>query len=138
MKNRGFTLIELLAVIIVLAIIMVLAIPNVLGTMEKAKMESLDVYAKKVLNQATRYANEKEVLGDVVLERKYSFEEIGITDSSIYKGEVYIFPGDISRYLITITDNKYCIKNMNLDALNNIDNISLKENNDSCDKIILE
>ena len=137
MKNKGFTLIELLAVIIVLAIIMVLTIPNVLGTMDKAKKESLNVYAKKVLNQAQRFTSEKEVLGDVVLEGRYSLEDIGLIDHGIYKGEVYIFPGDTSRYLITITDGTYCILNQNIDGINDINNITKKNSNDSCDKIII-
>ena len=51
-NNAGFTLVELLAVIVVLAIIMIVAIPQVMDSMETAKINSFRVEARKLVSAA--------------------------------------------------------------------------------------
>ncbi len=51
-NQNGFTLIELLAVIIILAIIMTVAIPNIIGTLEKNKKDSILKDAKRAISSA--------------------------------------------------------------------------------------
>ena len=48
-NQKGFTLIELLAVIIILAIIMTVAIPNIIGTLEKNKKDSILKDARRAI-----------------------------------------------------------------------------------------
>ena len=61
-KFRGFTLVELLAVIVILAIILVIAVPQIMKTIESARLGSFKSTAKLLLSQA-----EKQYLVDQTL-----------------------------------------------------------------------
>ena len=50
--KKGFTLVELLAVIVILALLLVVVANNALPAMNNAKKNSLEVYAKRVVDQA--------------------------------------------------------------------------------------
>ena len=63
MKNKkGFTLVELLAVIVILAIILVIAVPQILNTINSARLGAFRSTAKLLLSQA-----EKQYLVDTTL-----------------------------------------------------------------------
>lgn len=66
LNKKGFTLIELLAVIVILAIIMVVTIPTVLGSMNKARKNSLQNATDSV---AEWFAKEYELasMGDYMV-----------------------------------------------------------------------
>ena len=61
-KRNGFTLVELLAVIVILAIILVIAIPQIIKTIEAARLGAFRSTAKLLLSQA-----EKQKLVDETL-----------------------------------------------------------------------
>ena len=62
-KRNGFTLVELLAVIVILAIILVIAIPQIIKTIEAARLGAFRSTAKLLLSQA-----EKQKLIDETLD----------------------------------------------------------------------
>ena len=63
MKNKkGFTLVELLAVIVILAIILVIAVPQILNTINSARLGAFRSTAKLLISQA-----EKQYLVDTTL-----------------------------------------------------------------------
>ena len=53
-KRNGFTLVELLAVIVILAIILVIAVPQILKTIDAARLGAFRSTAKLVISQAER------------------------------------------------------------------------------------
>ena len=53
-KKNGFTLVELLAVIVILAIILVIAIPQIIKTIDSARLGAFRSTAKLILTQAER------------------------------------------------------------------------------------
>ena len=61
-KRNGFTLVELLAVIVILAIILVIAIPQIIKTIDAARLGAFRSTAKLLLSQA-----EKQKLVDETL-----------------------------------------------------------------------
>ena len=61
-KRNGFTLVELLAVIVILAIILVIAIPQIMKTIDAARLGSFRSTVKLLLSQA-----EKQYLNDQAL-----------------------------------------------------------------------
>ena len=56
MKNnkKGFTLVELLAVIVILAIILVIAVPQIMKTIDSARLGAFRSTAKLILTQADK------------------------------------------------------------------------------------
>lgn len=61
-KRNGFTLVELLAVIVILAIILVIAIPQIIKTIDAARLGAFRSTAKLLISQA-----EKQKLVDETL-----------------------------------------------------------------------
>ena len=61
-KRNGFTLVELLAVIVILAVILVIAVPQILHTIDSARLGAFKSTAKLLLTQA-----EKQYLVDQTL-----------------------------------------------------------------------
>ena len=53
-KKNAFTLVELLAVIVILAIILVIAIPQILKTIESARLGAFRSTASLLLTQAEK------------------------------------------------------------------------------------
>ena len=53
-KRNGFTLVELLAVIVILAIILVIAVPQILKTIDAARLGAFRSTAKLIISQAER------------------------------------------------------------------------------------
>ena len=53
-KFRGFTLVELLAVIVILAIILVIAVPQIMKTIDSARLGAFRSTAKLILTQAEK------------------------------------------------------------------------------------
>ena len=53
-KRNGFTLVELLAVIVILAIILVIAIPQIVKTIDAARLGAFRSTAKLLLSQADK------------------------------------------------------------------------------------
>ena len=53
-KKNGFTLVELLAVIVILAIILVIAIPQIVKTIDAARLGAFRSTAKLLLSQADK------------------------------------------------------------------------------------
>lgn len=62
-KNKGFTLVELLAVIVILAIILVIAVPQIMSTIDSARLASMESSAKMVAASAEREYTVRETLG---------------------------------------------------------------------------
>ena len=52
LNKKGFTLVELLAVIVILALLIVVVATTALPAMNNAKKNTLDTYAKRVVEQA--------------------------------------------------------------------------------------
>ena len=75
-KFRGFTLVELLAVIVILAIILVIAVPQIMKTIESARLGAFQGTAKLILTQA-----EKQYLVDQTL----NIDGAAMTDTT-YEG----------------------------------------------------
>lgn len=61
-KKNGFTLVELLAVIVILAIILVIAIPQIIKTIDAARLGAFRSTAKLLLSQADKQKLVKETL----------------------------------------------------------------------------
>ena len=53
-KRNGFTLVELLAVIVILAIILVIAIPQIIKTIDAARLGAFQSTAKLLISQAEK------------------------------------------------------------------------------------
>ena len=73
-KSKGFTLIELLAVIVILAVIALIATPLIMGTITKAKRNSMKDTAYGILKAGEQYAGEKLLLA----ENNYAGETIAL------------------------------------------------------------
>ena len=84
MKNKGFTLIELLAVIVILAVIALIATPLIMGTITKAKRNSMKDTAYGILKAGEQYVGEKLLLA----ENDYNGETITLPNQNKiqYKG----------------------------------------------------
>ena len=61
-KRNGFTLVELLAVIVILAIILVIAIPQIIKTIDAARLGAFRSTAKLLLSQAEKQKLVNETL----------------------------------------------------------------------------
>ena len=83
-KSKGFTLIELLAVIVILAVIALIATPLIMGTITKAKRNSMKDTAYGILKAGEQYVGEKLLLA----ENDYNGETITLTNQNKiqYKG----------------------------------------------------
>ena len=76
MKNKkGFTLVELLAVIVILAVILVIAIPQIIKTIEAARISSFKDSAILIATNA-----EKDYLSNKVLDVEYNATSIKCSD----------------------------------------------------------
>ena len=62
-QKKGFTLVELLAVIVILAIILVIAIPQIIETITKARIGSLESSVKLVADAVEREYSNALILG---------------------------------------------------------------------------
>ena len=84
MKSKGFTLIELLAVIVILAVIALIATPLIMGTITKAKRNSMKDTAYGILKAGEQYVGEKLLLA----ENDYNGETITLPNQNKiqYKG----------------------------------------------------
>ncbi len=83
--KKGFTLIELLAVIVILAIILVIAIPNIMKTMEQAKIDAYIKNEKMLAKVAQRYLAENTSLaplniGDTIEVKVSDLQNANIID----------------------------------------------------------
>ena len=67
-KRNGFTLVELLAVIVILAIILVIAVPQIMKTIDNARLGSLESSVKLIAASAEREYLVQETLGDVTFD----------------------------------------------------------------------
>ena len=130
-NNQGFTLVELLAVIVVLAIIMIIAVPNVLNSLEKAKVNAFKVYAQEVLMKATEFKQVSELQSN---ESKscYTISEIKMETANKYQG-VVMFDTDINQFRVYLTDGEYIANGLNSNDLTDVDNI-VKGNVDNLTK----
>ena len=83
-KSKGFTLIELLAVIVILAVIALIATPLIMGTITKAKRNSMKDTAYGILKAGEQYVGEKLLLA----ENDYNGETITLPNQNKiqYKG----------------------------------------------------
>ena len=63
-KRNGFTLVELLAVIVILAIILVIAIPQIMKTIDSARLGSFRSTARLLLTQAEKQYLVNNTLGE--------------------------------------------------------------------------
>ncbi len=54
-SNRGFTLIEILAVLIILGLLAALIVPNVIGSVDKSKIETTKVQMKAIKNALEQF-----------------------------------------------------------------------------------
>ena len=83
-KSKGFTLIELLAVIVILAVIALIATPLIMGTITKAKRNSMKDTAYGILKAGKQYVGEKLLLA----ENDYNGETITLPNQNKiqYKG----------------------------------------------------
>lgn len=80
MKNRkGFTLVELLAVIVILAIILVIAVPQILNTINQARLGAFRSTAKLLISQAEKDYLVKQTLGQTT-------SGTVMSSAKIYKG----------------------------------------------------
>ena len=74
-KKKGFTLVELLAVIVILAVILVIAIPQIVNTIDTARLKSIESSAKLVATNA-----EKDYLSNQTLNPNYNVESMDCDD----------------------------------------------------------
>lgn len=90
-NQKGFTLIELLAVIIILAIIMTVAIPNILGTLEKNKKDSVIKDAKRAISSCeyTIRSEKKYEYPDETTAIIFPFSEIKNLDLDMSSYDTY-------------------------------------------------
>ena len=119
-KSKGFTLIELLAVIVILAVIALIATPLIMGTITKAKRNSMKDTAYGILKAGEQYVGEKLLLA----ENDYNGETITLPNQNKiqYKGgngltgELQISKeGNLA---IQIHNNQFCaIKNFGEDEV---------------------
>ena len=104
MKNKkGFTLIELLAVIVILALLIVVVANTAIPAMNRARKNSLVVYAQRVQERAKEVA-----MAQNVTSAKYSIKDLMGEDSQ-YEGYVVISQNSTTQALvatITIRDKK--------------------------------
>ncbi|MBQ6282133.1 MAG: prepilin-type N-terminal cleavage/methylation domain-containing protein [Bacilli bacterium] len=63
-KRNGFTLVELLAVIVILAIILVIAIPQIMKTIDSARLGSFRSTVRLLLTQAEKQYLVNSTLGE--------------------------------------------------------------------------
>lgn len=63
-KRNGFTLVELLAVIVILAIILVIAVPQIMNTINSARLGAFRSTAKLILTAAEKEYLVQQTLGD--------------------------------------------------------------------------
>jgi len=63
-KRNGFTLVELLAVIVILAIILVIAVPQIMNTIENARLGAFRSTAKLIATSAEKEFLVQQTLGD--------------------------------------------------------------------------
>ena len=98
MKNKkGFTLIELLAVIVILALLIVVVANTAIPAMNRARKNSLKVYAQRVQERAKEYAMAKNS-GST---ESYLISEL-MNESDQYEGYVTVSQ-DNGTYTATIT-----------------------------------
>ena len=113
-KSKGFTLIELLAVIVILAVIALIATPLIMGTITKAKRNSMKDTAYGILKAGEQYVGEKLLLA----ENDYNGETITLPNQNKiqYKGGNGV-TGELQiskegNLAIQIHNNQFCaIKN---------------------------
>ena len=113
-KSKGFTLIELLAVIVILAVIALIATPLIMGTITKAKRNSMKDTAYGILKAGEQYVGEKLLLA----ENDYNGETITLPNQNKiqYKGGNGL-TGELQiskegKLAIQIHNNQFCaIKN---------------------------
>ena len=74
-KKKAFTLVELLAVIVILAVILVIAIPQIMNTIETARISSFKDSAILIAEQA-----EKDYISQQVLNKDYNSTSIPCSD----------------------------------------------------------
>ena len=76
MKNRkGFTLVELLAVIVILAVILIIAVPQIMNTIKKTRLKSMEDSAKLIATNA-----EKDYLAQQAVNQNYNATSIPCSD----------------------------------------------------------
>ena len=65
-KRNGFTLVELLAVIVILAIILVIAVPQIMATIDNARLGAFRSTAKLLVSQAEKQYLVEQTLGSTI------------------------------------------------------------------------
>ena len=65
-KRNGFTLVELLAVIVILAIILVIAVPQIMSTIDNARLGAFRSTAKLLVSQAEKQYLVEQTLGSTI------------------------------------------------------------------------
>ena len=102
MKNKkGFTLVELLAVIVILAIILVITVPQIMKTIESARLGAFKSTAKLLLSQA-----EKQYLVDQTLsseEKVLSYSGTG--DGNNQCGKLAKLGDDYTTCTLTVNES---------------------------------
>ena len=88
-KRNGFTLVELLAVIIILAIILVIAIPQILKTINDAKLGAMESSVKMVASAAERERQIDQTRSNVA-DRVFEYETDGSVDGATCIGEDWV------------------------------------------------
>lgn len=123
MRNKnGFTLVELLAVVVVLAIIMILAIPSVIETMTNARKSEFVVYINKVITNAQNEYKKDQDSGSVSGNKYFIYDistDLNLKDAGSYRGYVIVdaTEGDNPKYIISIHDSKFILKNFDVTSL---------------------
>jgi len=124
LNNKGFTLVELLAVIVVLGIIMVIAIPNVMTTMENARIGTFKIYAQKVLTKAEEVYQSDVLLGNIDAGGStcYDFTDLGLASSGNYRGKVMVSINTVMEptFTLYLSDNSYSVSGIDYSAAGKI------------------
>lgn len=99
-KKNGFTLVELLAVIVILAIILVIAVPQIVSTINNARLGALKSSAQLLAASAERDYLVKQTLGDTSWTALTSIPCTDVSDVDTTSS------ADYKTCTITMTDGK--------------------------------
>ena len=102
-KKNGFTLVELLAVIVILAIILVIAVPQVLSSIESARLGSIESSVKMIAKTGKTLKQAAEATGDTLSTDCMEWGGINDTDYQtctydLESGEVTLTPAASGKF----------------------------------------